>query len=54
MKPKTSRKTTHARVKTSWSEAMKQALRDKPAGSRGPEQPKPRDSGKPRVKKDSF
>ena len=33
---------------------MKKALQEKRSGSRGPEQPKPRDSGTFKVKKDSF
>jgi len=47
-------KRAKAKAKSSWGEAMKKALKEKRAGSRGPDQPKPRDSGVFKVKKDSF
>ena len=43
-----------AKTRSSWTETMKKALQEKRSGSRGPEQPKPRDSGTFKVKKDSF
>jgi hypothetical protein len=55
-KPKAaaSPKAKPAKAKNSWGEAMKKALKDKHAASKGPEQPKPRDSGTFKVKKDAF
>lgn len=47
----------HKRAKkanVSWGETMKQALEKKGPGGRGPQQPKPRDSGTQKVRKDSF
>lgn len=44
-----------AKAKASWGETMKQALKEKQRSTgKGPQQPKPRDSGTFRVKKDSF
>ena len=37
-----------------WSDAMKEALQKKRTGGKGPAQPKPRDSGTFKVKKDAF
>ena len=51
---KSSLEAKRAKKKSSWSETMKKALQDKRTGGRGPEQPKPRDSGTFKVKKDSF
>jgi hypothetical protein len=53
-KAKTSPAPKRAKAKASWGEAMKKALKEKRPGSRGPDQPKPRDSGVFKVKKDSF
>jgi hypothetical protein len=53
-KPATRRKAKHAEPRTSWGDAMKKALKDKQVGRQGPEQPKPRDSGTFKVKKDSL
>jgi hypothetical protein len=53
-KPKTRPKAKHAEAKTSWGDAMKKALKDKQVSRQGPEQPKPRDSGTFKVKKDSL
>jgi hypothetical protein len=53
-KVKSSPEPKRAKTKGSWAETMKKALQKKPTGSRGPKQPKPRDSGTFKVKKDSF
>jgi hypothetical protein len=53
-KVKSSPEAKRAKTKSSWSETMKKALQDKRSSSRGPQQPKPRDSGTFKVKKDSF
>jgi hypothetical protein len=53
-KAKASPAPKRAKAKASWGEAMKKALKEKRPGSRGPDQPKPRDSGVFKVKKDSF
>ena len=53
-KVKSSLEPKRAKTKSSWTETMKKALQEKRSGSRGPEQPKPRDSGTFKVKKDSF
>jgi hypothetical protein len=53
-KAKASPEPKRAKAKSSWSEAMKKALKEKRPGSRGPDQPKPRDSGTFKVRKDSF
>jgi hypothetical protein len=53
-KVKSSPEPKRAKPKSTWGETMKKALQDKRTVSRGPEQPKPRDSGTFKVKKDSF
>jgi hypothetical protein len=53
-KVKSSPESKRTKTKGSWAETMKTALQKKSTGSKGPEQPKPRDSGTFKVKKDSF
>lgn len=53
-KAKSAAQPKRAKTNSSWGETMKKALHDKRSISRGPEQPKPRDSGKFKVKKDAF
>jgi hypothetical protein len=53
-KVKSSPEPKRAKTRSSWAETMKKALQNKSTGSRGPAQPKPRDSGTFKVKKDSF
>lgn len=53
------KKTTKAKAsarkpKASWADVMKQALQKKQPAGGFPEQPKPRDSGVQKVKKNSF
>jgi len=43
-----------AKPAASWSETMKKALEIKRGANQGPDQPKPRDSGTQKVKKDAF
>jgi hypothetical protein len=52
-KTKTS-KSKQAKAKSSWGDVMKKALEEKRVVRRGPDQPKPRDSGTFKVKKDSI
>jgi hypothetical protein len=41
-------------AKGNWSEVMKKALESKRPGGGWPDQPKPRDSGKPKMRKNAF
>jgi len=43
-----------AEAKPSWAETMKKALEKKQPAGGFPNQPKPRDSGVPKVKKNAF
>ena len=43
-----------AKAKASWAETMKNALGKKQPAGGFPDQPKPRDSGVPRVRKNAF
>ena len=45
---------TQAEAKPSWAETMKKALEKKQPAGGFPDQPKPRDSGVPKVKKNAF
>lgn len=42
------------KAKASWAETMKKALDKKQPAGGYPDQPKPRDSGVPRVRKNAF
>ena len=52
-KAKASREPKRPTPAGNWGEAMKKALKEKRPGG-GPAQPKPRDSGKFKVRKDSI
>lgn len=47
-------KASARKPKASWADVMKQALQKKQPAGGFPEQPKPRDSGVQKVKKNSF
>lgn len=53
-KKKTSRTKTKAPAKTSWSDTIKSALKNKRPAGGFPDQGKPRDSTVQKVKKDAF
>lgn len=53
-KKRATRTAKAAKPKATWSETMKKALKDKQSGGKGPAQPKPRDSGTFKVKKNAF
>jgi hypothetical protein len=58
MKQKTSslkkKAKTAAKPKASWAETMKKALKNKQPAGGFPDQPKPRDSGVQKVRKNAF
>jgi len=51
---KPAKKKAAAPAKASWAETMKQALQKKRPAGGFPDQPKPRDSGVQKVKKNAF
>jgi hypothetical protein len=51
---KTARKAPSRKAKGSWADVMKNALQKKQAPGGFPTQPKPRDSGVQKVKKNAF
>jgi len=53
-KKKAASKSAKAKAPPTWTETMKQALQKKGSANQGPNQPKPRDSGTFKVKKDAF
>lgn len=53
-KTKTTRKPAARKAKASWAETMKKALEKKQPAGGFPDQPKPRDSGIQKVKKNAF
>lgn len=53
-KPKSSSKTASRKSKVSWAETMKKALQKKQPPGGFPDQPKPRDSGVQKVRKNAF
>lgn len=53
-KKKTTAKAAPRKAKASWAETMKKALEKKQPAGGFPDQPKPRDSGIQKVKKNAF
>lgn len=53
-KKKSGAKKSAAKPKASWADVMKQALQKKQPAGGFPDQPKPRDSGIQKVKKNAF
>jgi len=53
-KKKSAKKQDSPSAKASWSETIKKALKEKRAPGGFPDQPKPRDSGVQKVRKNSF
>jgi hypothetical protein len=53
-KTKTTTKAASRKAKPNWAETMKKALEKKQPAGGFPQQPKPRDSGVQKVKKNAF
>lgn len=53
-KAASAKKAAKPAAKISWSDTIKKALENKRTGGGGPEQPKPKDSGIQKVRKNAF